>query len=174
MGALSYADDITIISPSIRGLNKMLSRCAEFANNYCITFNCAKSMSIKFGNKLSDCEKVKLQGNEIPWVDQIRHLDNFLNTSLNDKIDCRIKISSFYGYVYKLNANFGHLQATVLSRLFNSYCCAFYDSQNWRLDSSCFNNVLEQRSETHVELTKSYSYMDVGSSIGKVSFTLSI
>ena len=44
MGALSYADDITIISPSIRGLNKMLSICAEFANNYCITFNCAKSM----------------------------------------------------------------------------------------------------------------------------------
>ena len=44
MGALSYADDITIISPSIRGLNKMLSICAEFAHNYCITFNCAKSM----------------------------------------------------------------------------------------------------------------------------------
>ena len=44
MGALSYADDITIISPSIRGLNKMLSICAEFANIYCITFNCAKSI----------------------------------------------------------------------------------------------------------------------------------
>ena len=73
MGALSYADDITIISPSIRGLNKMLYICAEFAHNYCIIFYCAKSMSIKFGNKVSDCEKVKLQGNEIPWVDQIRH-----------------------------------------------------------------------------------------------------
>ena len=141
MGALSYSDDITIISPSIRSLNKMLSICAEFANNYCVTFNCAKSMSIKFGNKLSDCEKVKLQGNEIPWVDQIRHLGNFLNTPLNDKIDCRMKISSFYGYVNKLNANFGYLQATVLSTLFNSYC-AFYGSQNWRLGSICLNNVL--------------------------------
>ena len=77
IGALSYADDITIISLSIRGLNKMLSICAEFANNHCVTFNCAKSMSIHFGNKLSDCEKVNLQGNEIPWVDQIRHLGNF-------------------------------------------------------------------------------------------------
>ena len=45
MGAQTYADDITIISPSIRGLNKMLSTCAEFANNYYITFNCARSMS---------------------------------------------------------------------------------------------------------------------------------
>ena len=34
-----------------------------------------------------------------------------------NKIDCSMKISSFYGYVNKLNANFGHLQATVLSRL---------------------------------------------------------
>ena len=35
-----------------------------------------------------------------------------------------------------------HLQTTVLSRLFNSYCCAFYGSQNWRIDSTCFNHVL--------------------------------
>ena len=71
------AYNITIISPSICGLNKMLSICAEFSQNCCITFNCAKSMSIKFGNKLSDCEKIKLQGNEIPWINQIRHLGNF-------------------------------------------------------------------------------------------------
>ena len=38
IGTLSYADDITLISPSIRGLNKMLSICAELANNYCINF----------------------------------------------------------------------------------------------------------------------------------------
>ena len=55
----------------------MLSICAEFANNYGITFNCAKSMSIKFYNKLSDCEEIQLQGNKIPWVDQIRHSGNF-------------------------------------------------------------------------------------------------
>ena len=73
MGALSYADDITIISAGIRGLNKMLSISVEFANTYC-----AKSMSIMFGNKLSDCEKIQLQGKEIPWVDQIRHLGKFL------------------------------------------------------------------------------------------------
>ena len=73
-----------------------------------------------------------------PWST----LSNFLNTSLNDKIDCRMKIFSCYGYVNKLNVNFGHLQATVLSRLVNSYCCVFYGYQNWRLDSIYFNNVL--------------------------------
>ena len=99
-------------------------------------------MSIKFVNKLCDCEKIKLHGNEIRWVDQIRHLGNFLNTSLNDNIDCHMKIFSFYRYVNKLNANVCHLQTTVLSRFFNSYCCAFSGSPNWRHDSICFNNVL--------------------------------
>ena len=76
--------------------------------------------------------------NEIPWVNQIRHL----NTSLNDKNGCRMKISSFYVYVNKLNSKFGHLNTTVLFRLFNSYCCAFYGYQNWCLDSIYFNHVL--------------------------------
>ena len=39
MGALSYADDITIICPSIRGLNKMLKIRNEFAQSNKIIFN---------------------------------------------------------------------------------------------------------------------------------------
>ena len=39
MGALSYADDITIICPSIRGLNKMRKICNEFAQSNKIIFN---------------------------------------------------------------------------------------------------------------------------------------
>ena len=38
MGALSYADDITIICQSIRGLNNMLKICNEFAQPYNLIF----------------------------------------------------------------------------------------------------------------------------------------
>ena len=50
-----------------------------------------------------------------------------------------MKIYSLFGWYVELNYNFGHLQTTVLSRLFYSYCCAFYGSQNWRLHSIYFN-----------------------------------
>ena len=30
MGILGYPDDVTLLSPSIRGLNRMLSICEEF------------------------------------------------------------------------------------------------------------------------------------------------
>ena len=34
MGALSYADDITLIAPSIEGLNEMLKLCDNYATVY--------------------------------------------------------------------------------------------------------------------------------------------
>ena len=40
VGALGYADDVTLLSPSIRGLNAMISLCEVFAKNFDITINC--------------------------------------------------------------------------------------------------------------------------------------
>ena len=39
MGALSYADDITISCPSLYGLSIMLDICNNFAHENVITFN---------------------------------------------------------------------------------------------------------------------------------------
>lgn len=141
MGALSYADDITLLSPSLTGLNAMLKMCAIFALEFNITFNSKKSLCIKFGNKLSGNETAKLDNSVISWVDNIKHLGNYIDTTRTDVLDCRRKISEFTGYVNKLIANFGHLQDDILCTLFNTYCCSYYGSQIWRLDSIGFNNV---------------------------------
>ena len=52
MGALSYADDITLLSPSLHGLNRMLEICAKFADSFDITFNSKKVLCIKLGESL--------------------------------------------------------------------------------------------------------------------------
>ena len=41
--ALVYADDITLISPSVTGLRKMSSICEQYASEYDILFNGSKS-----------------------------------------------------------------------------------------------------------------------------------
>ena len=74
MGALSYADDITLICPSLRGLNEMIQMCSDFADDYDITFNDRKSVCIKFGDTLNDYEKVMLKNSEIKWVNEIKHV----------------------------------------------------------------------------------------------------
>ena len=39
LGALGYADDIVIMSPSIRGLNEMIRVCESYADEYSLLFN---------------------------------------------------------------------------------------------------------------------------------------
>ena len=82
-----------------------------------------------------------LNGNDIEWVSEIKHLGNNLNISRNDELDCQIKTLHFIGYVNKLIVNFGHLRGNVLNKLFKLYCCSFYGSQMWRFGSVYFNKV---------------------------------
>ena len=56
MGALSYADDITISCPSLYGLSIMLDICNNFANEHFITFNTKKTVCIKFGELIKPQE----------------------------------------------------------------------------------------------------------------------
>ena len=47
----SYADDITLLCPSVRGLNEMIVLCVEYAKEYDITFyqkNCVYNLEVKF------------------------------------------------------------------------------------------------------------------------------
>ena len=46
VGALGYADDITRMSPSIRGLKQMVDICESFAMEYVIKFNEKKAVDI--------------------------------------------------------------------------------------------------------------------------------
>ena len=61
VGALGYADDLTLISPSLRSLNKMLNMCQQFADEYNVTFNAKKTMCIKFGSAVRDTDCVPSQ-----------------------------------------------------------------------------------------------------------------
>ena len=53
MGTLSYADDITLISPSLYGLNHMLDISNKFAIDNFIIFNSKKTICIKYGEDRS-------------------------------------------------------------------------------------------------------------------------
>ena len=67
-GVLSYANDITLICPSLRDMNSMLQICAKFAETFSLTFNCKKSMCVKFGDNVNVNEIIKLNDSQIPWV----------------------------------------------------------------------------------------------------------
>ena len=162
MGALSYADDITIMCPSIRGLNKMLKICYSFAQSNSITkiyltirklfasslvrkllkmkkHNNKITVCIKFGKEIVKNEKAVLNTHVPKWVDKVKHLGNYINKDCNEVTDCNFKKSLFIGYVNKLRSNFGKMQLSTLISLFKSYCCSFYGSHLWKFNSSGFD-----------------------------------
>ena len=48
MGAVTYADDITLLSPSVNGLKHMLKVCEQFSHDFDIEFNPGKSKMLLF------------------------------------------------------------------------------------------------------------------------------
>ena len=76
MGALSYADDITLIAPSIGGLNEMLKLCDNYATVYNDIFNSKKTVYIKFGNEVIRNEAAFLNNQPLKWNEKVRHLGN--------------------------------------------------------------------------------------------------
>ena len=87
-----------------------------------------KSLAIKYGNEVIDTEYVLLGQNKINWVDSVKHLGSYFITQLSESNNSMMKRSAFIRSVNKLMANFGHLQAFVLSNIFKTFCCNFYGS----------------------------------------------
>ena len=77
MGALAYADDITITCPSRRGLHILLILCNNFGNeeNY-IIFNTKKTLCVKYGDLLMIIN-IYIHKIKLDWYDKVRHLGIF-------------------------------------------------------------------------------------------------
>ncbi len=61
-GALGYADDVVLLSPSLSGLKDMLRVCKDFADEYDVLFNSSKSKLLLFGNAQYTGEGLNFMG----------------------------------------------------------------------------------------------------------------
>ena len=61
VGALSYADDITLLSPSLKGLQYMVNICEEYGKEFHVTFNDKKTTGAKIIKKTQNSTQNKRQ-----------------------------------------------------------------------------------------------------------------
>ena len=80
VGALSYADDITLLSPSLQGLRYMVNICEEFH----VTFNDKKTTGMLFGASNGNCKTIQVNRNNVDWVTNAIHLGNIVDNKLSD------------------------------------------------------------------------------------------
>ena len=85
-GAFRYADDISLVAPSMQCLKKMIIICEKYANSHSITFNPNKAILLCFNVDDTDViPQTYLNGEVIPVVDSDKHLGNYISTSINDR-----------------------------------------------------------------------------------------
>ena len=80
--ALSYADDITLLSPSLQGLQYMVNICEEYGKEFHVTFNDKKTTGMVFGASNGNCKAIQVNGNNVDWVTNARHLGNVVDNKL--------------------------------------------------------------------------------------------
>ena len=150
-----YADDLCIVSLSSAGLQNLLSICNKYCASHSITFNVKKSVCMFFKssvNKHCDYANVYLSGNHIDFVQEVKYLGVFLNSSMKTSIDVSRQTRKFYAQANMLLRNFRYCGREVKCMLFKSFCTNMYCCPLWfnstsssikKLKSS-YNSVLRR------------------------------
>jgi len=95
-GAIVYADDIVLISPTPLGMRKILFSCDLYANEFDILFNASKSKFLvcipgklwsMFNNKNLNGRLFYIGGRPIENVTSYSHLGHIINCHRDDKDD---------------------------------------------------------------------------------------
>ena len=149
LGVAVYADDIFLLSASRNGLQSMVNICQNFADNFNLKFSTnpdtvkSKTKCIVFSQKACDrrgLSPILLKGLPLPWVEDLKHLGNTLQSDNSMKIDISVKRGQFIGKVHSLNQEFYFCNPNVVMNLYRIYNCSFYSSSLYDL----FSNKLDQ------------------------------
>ena len=87
LGVFGYADDLTLLCPTLSGLEEMLNVCEDFAKDYNILFNASKSKLMYFGKNNLNCENLLCMsnGSSIEFVEQCVHLGTKIYSDISNK-----------------------------------------------------------------------------------------
>ena len=135
LGCLGYADDLLILSASRSGLQSMVKICEEFAKCKSLKFSTnvdpkkSKTKCIIFSKgKQADVAPIMLNGDPLPWVQEVKHLGHVLQSDNSMKTDCVLERGRFIGKVNSLLKEFHFVDYSLLVRLLNVYATSFYGS----------------------------------------------
>jgi len=160
VGAVAYADDLALLSPSKHGLEEMIKICEKYSAEYYINFNASKSKMLVNSTNCVDTVSIKMQNNEIPIVKKAQHLGNYIGNNREvDQVDAAIRqlYSQFNTFIWK----FSKCNVNVKYKLFTSYCMSLYGSQLWNFEKNklidkiyvaqrkCLRRLLDISRKTH-------------------------
>ena len=149
VGALGYADDIALPTPSPSALHLLLSECEAFAREYDLVFNANKTQLICFRLKpnlsLPD-GMFRFFGHSLCFSNSVNHLGHVLKFNLDDADDINRVSSDMCRKANCLLHIFKSCDPTV-----TTHCLSLYGAISWNLANKqlkslevAFNNLLHK------------------------------
>ena len=77
---------------------------------------------------------VKLNGTTVAWKKKVKYFGNFISHKLSDSEDVALKTATFISHVNMLN-KFSKIPSLVRGSLLQTYCCSWYGSLTWDINS---------------------------------------
>ena len=122
MAALFYADDMALLSPSIKGLQLLLDKCSEFCAWWDICLNAKKSKALYFGKRCSSPFNLILNELPLDWVDTWRYLGVDLVVGRRFSCSANARIRRFYRGANAIFRIEGWSDDLTMLRLVESHC----------------------------------------------------
>jgi len=131
-GSIGYADDLILLSPTVRGLKSMLGICEKFGETYGVKYNSKKTVCVLFSKQSATCKPdIQLCGDRLMWVDSVKHLGHKIKFNLSEADDVRMKRCDLFNRVNTVVATLGKCDDTVLSKIFTTQCAHLYGTNIW-------------------------------------------
>ncbi len=125
-GAFAYADDLTLLSPSVHALRMMTDICNDYAAEYDVKFNAKKSQLIVFKCSTNNPPDphIKVNGDVVKVVSSIVHLGHKLNDHIYD-FDVSKCIGDFNRQCNMFFADFSRANSHIRNVLFRDTVLVF-------------------------------------------------
>lgn len=131
---ISYADDMVLLSPSIRGLRKLLAICEEYAVAHGLKYNSTKSEIVAFkarNYQPAHVPPVYLNGVALQLVEKFKYLGHIVTSDLKDDTDIERERRALAVRSNMLARRFSRCTRPVKITLFKSFCQSFYSGALW-------------------------------------------
>ena len=153
LGIFMYADDIILLSPSVKGLQAMINRCLSICKKLRLSINFSKSYCVMFGRikkSVADPAQIEINNSIIPWVDSISYLGVQIVSGIKFSISVEKIRRNFYVAFNTIMSRVKHLEQLLQLSLIETYCmplltygCNALTYSNKQINdlNVCLNNV---------------------------------
>lgn len=98
-GAVAYADDLVLMSPSLVCLQQMVDICAQIFKSAGLSFNVDKCIAVVCGKPLSLPRCVDLYGVKLPWSSELCYLGVNFIIGIELRVDISARVRKFISSV---------------------------------------------------------------------------